>query len=136
MATDELAIMFGTGEMILDAMGTTPADLLTDEQRHALARGVLKYVVERNLLGQAMQTLGGRKWLNMRQACEYLGVSENKIKELCRLGFIYGMKPQGLAEWRIDRESIDAYLNSKRVAENDQIQNRITKALKVAGRGV
>jgi excisionase family DNA binding protein len=133
VATDELAIMFGTGEIILDAQGTTPADLLTDDQRHALARGVLQCVIERNLLGQAMQTLGGRKWLNMRQACEYLGVSENKIKELCRMGFIYGMKPQRLAEWRIDRESIDQYLNSQRSDENDKIQNRL---LKVAGRNV
>lgn len=76
----------------------------------SLAALVAKQVAEQIL---ANATPG--RWLTFQEAKKYCKVkSDDTLRSWLNKGLIYGHKRTG--EWIIDRESIDAYFNSERIA--------------------
>jgi excisionase family DNA binding protein len=53
-----------------------------------------------------------KRWFTLAEACEYISVSRNTMIKWIKAGHVYGSKATG--EWRIDRESIDDFLNMGR----------------------
>lgn len=52
------------------------------------------------------------KWMTVKEACDYAKVSRNTMMRWVNRGYVYGTKTTG--DWRIDRESLDAYFNFER----------------------
>ena len=48
ISASDLAHTMGTGEILLDDRGTAPSEVMTDEQLHNLARGIIEYIQEGN----------------------------------------------------------------------------------------
>ncbi|MCE5333297.1 MAG: helix-turn-helix domain-containing protein [Desulfobacteraceae bacterium] len=53
------------------------------------------------------------KWLTMREACLYARLSRNTMKKYINAGYFSGEVADS-GQWRVDRESIDAYFGQTR----------------------
>ena len=52
------------------------------------------------------------KWLSVKRACLYADVSPNTMRRWINEGLVYASKTTG--EYRVDRESIDDFMNMER----------------------
>jgi len=49
------------------------------------------------------------RWLKTRDACLYAGVCRNTLAKLIRDGALAASQINSRGDWRVDRESIDAF---------------------------
>lgn len=49
------------------------------------------------------------RWLKMCEACAHAKMSRNTLARYLQQGLFSGQQINGRGDWRIDRESIDAY---------------------------
>jgi len=54
------------------------------------------------------------RWLTIKEACDYTKIKRDTLMRFIEEGDIYAVKKRG--KWVIDRESIDAFYSSDRIA--------------------
>jgi excisionase family DNA binding protein len=52
------------------------------------------------------------RWLRLREACAYAGLSRNTVKKMLLDGSLIGERTSKNGHWRVDRESIDDWFGS------------------------
>ena len=72
-----------------------------------------------------MNRISRKRWLNIREAGEYIGYSRDKIYRLIRQGLLPVSRATSDSYIRIDREDLDSLMLQNKIKPNEIVKERL-----------